>query len=59
MMLTDGDAKVIAAAMGEAAIAHDQAAKKMQAAGKAEEAAKHAAFSMECARLADLFHKRH
>lgn len=58
MMLSAGDVLVISAALKAQAMAWGEKAKRDMAQHRAGDAAQAAAFSGECARLAEMFDKR-
>lgn len=57
MMLSAGERLVIIASLQWAAMEHEKEAKHFAQRGNAKEAARKAAFSGECARLADILQK--
>jgi hypothetical protein len=57
VMLTEGDRNIIMAALQSQAMLYGEQSKRDQAAGRLDHARRNAAFSMECARLADMFRK--
>lgn len=57
MLLSAGDRVVIIAALQAQALEYDRRAKAQQGWGRQVDAVQSAAFSRECARLADIFGK--
>jgi len=55
MLLSDGERLVLLASLQWAAMQHEKDARELDRKGKRIEAFQKAAFSGECARLADLF----